>query len=198
MKRILITGKGDKRIISYPFMFYADQTGKTCVVTDDLNYRRLFDGYGNEGDIDNVHIKIFSMFREDDDLNRITDELESEGYDTVIFILDAHIAEAGFDKTVVVTHQLKTFLGEDIEEVIEDTPNTSVCCFTLRKIQPAEGISFYLWQPEDFMYMYSVEEQRKLLPPGKKLRAFLKPAIESSLPSLPGTTYDRLAEKGGR
>lgn len=201
MKKILITGKADKRLVTYPLMFFADSTGKTRLITDDPNYRRLYEGYGTEGDIDNIHIEIHPLFPEDADLTGYIERSEDEGYDTLIFVLDAHREEKGFDRIIILAHQYLTFLGADIEEVIEDTPNISVIALSLGKMQmQSQGkIRPYSWQIDDFAYLAMVEEMRKLMPPrNKKLTAFLKKDIMSALPGLTSSAYDNLALKGGK
>lgn len=199
MKKILLTGKADKRLIAYPMFYYADHTGKTRVITDDPNYRRLYEGYGTEGDIDNIHIEIKPLFSEDEDLSGYIQESEEAGYDTLIFILDAHREEKTFDKTIILAHQYMTFLGTEIEEVLDDTPNVSVTALSLAKTQTPQGIAEYNWTMDDFVYLAMTEETRKLTAPkNKKLTAFLKKCLMDSLPSLSSSAYDGLASKGGK
>lgn len=197
MKKILITGKGDKRIISYPFMFYASQTGKSCVVTDDINYQRLFAGYGMEGEIDGVKIMIHPFFGAEEDLTPVMTELESSGFDSAIFVIDAHETDPVFDRVIVAAHVINTFLGTDIEEVVSEHPNTSAVCLATTKPELEKNIPVFTYQPSDFAYIYTVEEKRKLAPPGKRLAALLQPMITGSLPELPTSTYNMFAEKGG-
>ena len=49
MTVLAIVGKADKRILAYPLMKTCGLMGKTCVVTDDAAYRRLYPGTEDTG-----------------------------------------------------------------------------------------------------------------------------------------------------
>lgn len=199
MKKILLTGKADKRIIAYPLMYYANNSGKTLVVTDDPNYRRLFEGYGTEGDIDNIHIEIHPLFAEDYDVTPDIKRAEDESYDTIIFIMDAHREDKIFDRTIIFAHQCATFLGADIEEVIEDTPNVTVISAGIGKMPAPEKTKPFVWNVNDFAYITIVEETRTLAAPkDKRILDLIKKDVIGSLPSLTSSAYDGLAAKGGK
>lgn len=199
MKKILLTGKADKRIIAYPMMYLANNAGKTLLVTDDPNYRRLYEGYDTEGDLDNIHIEIHPLFKDDADFSAIIRQAEENSYDVVLFILDAHREDKIFDRTIIFAHQYMTFLGADIDEVIEDTPNVTVIAAGLGKMPTPQKIKQFNWTVEDFTYMTMVEEQRKLFPPkDKKLIELMKKDMIDSLPALTSAAYDGLVAKGGR
>ena len=95
MKKILITGKADKRIISYPLMHICNYAGKTCLITDDVNYKRLYGGYNMQGDIDNVHIEIIPPVDANTDLSDLFTAKEEYGYDILILVLDSYMTEIG-------------------------------------------------------------------------------------------------------
>lgn len=199
MKKILLTGKADKRIIAYPMMYLANNAGKTLLVTDDPNYRRLYEGYDTEGDLDNIHIQIHPLFAEDADLTDIIKRAEADSYDTVIFILDAHREDKMFDRTIIFAHQYMTFLGADMDEVMEDTPNVTVIASSLGKMPTPQKIKQFNWTIEDFAYMAMVEEQRTLMPPkNKKIVELMKKDMIGALPSLTSAAYDGLIAKGGK
>lgn len=197
MKKILITGKADKRIVSYPFLNICNYAGKTCLITDDVNYKRLYAGYEKEGEIDNIKITIISPVNKQDDLEKIFLQKEEEGYDILVLILDAYMTK-NVDYTFLVANQLRKFLGAEIEEVIEELENVTPIVTSLMKQPVPKGTISYNWSPEDLAYLYSVEENQKLFSPkSKKLIQCLKAGTCNAL-GITEATYENLSGKGGK
>lgn len=197
MKKILITGKADKRIVSYPFLNLCNYAGKTCLVTDDVNYKRLYEGYEKTGEIDNISISIISPVDRQDSLEDLFLQKDEEGYDILVLVLDSYMNK-DVDYTFLVANQLKTFLGAEIEEVIEELTNVTAIVTSLMKQPIPKGTISYNWAPEDLAYLYSVEENRKLFSPkNKKLVQCLKPGICNAL-GITEATYETLSGKGGK
>ncbi len=195
MKKILVTGKADKRLVTYPLSFFANYAGKTLIVTDDVNYKRLYGGYEDEGELDNVTIRIIDQIKTNEDLSMITNEAEGFGYDILIYILDAHTLDADFTYTFIVGQQIQTFLGVDIEEILDDTPNTMAISVTLGKRPSAPNVNTYIWTMDDFFYFSMVEEMRMLLPPkNKKLNQLLRGHICLAL-DINSSAYDGIITK---
>lgn len=194
MKKILITGKADKRIISYPLMNICNSAGKTCLVTDDVNYKRLYAGYERQGDIDNVHIEIIPPVTEDTNMDEIIKGKEDFGYDILIMVLDACIVK-DIDHIYIVANQIQTFMGIEIEEVLDENKESTAFAVSLVKRKVPEHTIPFIWNMDDFVYMCSVEESRKLLPPrNKKLTELLQNSICSSV-GIPLSTYNGLSGK---
>ena len=166
MKKILVTGKADKRVISYPLMHICNYSGKTCLITDDVNYKRLYGGYEKTGDIDNVHIEIIPPVSPDEDLSELFQEKEEYGYDILILVLDSYLAD-GMDRIYVIV--------------------------SLVKHPVSAGVIPFTWNTDDFVYLCTVEETRKLQPPkNKKIVELLQSTICTSV-DIPVSTYNGLS-----
>ena len=151
MKKILVTGKADKRVISYPLMHICNYSGKTCLITDDVNYKRLYGGYEKTGDIDNVHIEIIPPVSPDEDLSELFQEKEEYGYDILILVLDSYLAD-GMDRIYVIGNRIRTFMGIEIEEVMEEHQNTTAFAVSLVKHPVSAGVIPFTWNTADFVY----------------------------------------------
>lgn len=56
MKIVTIAGKADSRVLVYPIAYLLNQFGRVLIVTDDGAYRRLYRGYGDDGESGGVRI----------------------------------------------------------------------------------------------------------------------------------------------
>ena len=192
MKKILVTGKADKRVISYPLMHICNYSGKTCLITDDVNYKRLYGGYEKTGDIDNVHIEIIPPVSPDEDLSELFQEKEEYGYDILILVLDSYLAD-GMDLIYIIGNRIRTFMGIEIEEVMEEHQNTTAFAVSLVKHPVSAGVIPFTWNIYDFVYLCTVEETRKLQPPkNKKIVELLQSTICTSV-DIPVSTYNGLS-----
>lgn len=191
MKKILITGKADKRIISYPLMHICNYAGKTCLITDDVNYKRLYGGYNMQGDIDNVHIEIIPPVDTNADLSDLFTAKEEYGYDILILVLDSYMTD-GMDGIYIVGNQIRTFMDIEIEEVMDEHPNTTAFAVSLVKRPVPSGVIPFVWNMDDFFYLCTVEETRKLqAPKNKKMVELLQRSICSAT-GTPMSTYTGL------
>lgn len=191
MKKILITGKADKRIISYPLMHICNYAGKTCLITDDVNYKRLYGGYNTQGDIDNVHIEIIPPVDSNTDLSDLFTAKEEYGYDILILVLDSYMTD-GMDGIYIVGNQIRTFMDIEIEEVMDEHPNTTAFAVSLVKRSVPSGVIPFVWNMDDFFYLCTVEETRKLqAPKNKKMVELLQRSICSAT-GTPMSTYTGL------
>ena len=119
-----VTGKADKRIITYPLLKMCTLAGKTAVLTDDTTYRRLYEGYDNQGYIDNVEINIVPELC-GENAEQIAQEYEErkreENFEYLIYISDVYISKNA-DSILALLEFNKTFLGWTIEELNETNP----------------------------------------------------------------------------
>ena len=125
MKIFVLTGKADKRILLYPLMHLCKYVGKTCVITDDPAIKRLYGGYSDSGDIDDVDIEFVASNNENakERMGAVID-LVSNGntYDFVIVSTVGYIAKNSV-KTIALNTQSYSFLGWHVEEYKEKNPD---------------------------------------------------------------------------
>ncbi len=185
MVKVAITGKADKRIIAYPLMRACSIAGRTCVITDDAAYKRLYPGKENYGEIEEIKINILPGM-DIDKINEIVErELEAET-EYLIFISDSYYP-LDSNRILMLCEQNSTFLGTYIEDIISDIDNVTFATLTLnpnKKILIPKGVKMHqiCWKPNYSMYLFQVEELRQLLPlKDKYISSLLVDTFSSSL-----------------
>ena len=178
MVKLTITGKGDKRIFAYPLMKVLALTGKTCIITDDIAYSRMFRaGTGKyEMDIElkkkkrtgklyeNMEVQIIPDM---DMCNMIAQKKEEEGFDFVLFITDTSLPES--NKYLVVASLKMDFMGIKVDEFLSLNEDKSIKMAVIsslalpKKQWQAQGITTFMWNENRMLYPYKVEEGRKLI-----------------------------------
>lgn len=177
MVRLTITGKGDKRIFAYPLMKVLALMGKTCIITDDIAYSRMFQaGTGayemvieskkkkRTGKLyENMEVHIIPDM---DRCSDIADLKESEGFDFVLFITDTALPES--DKYLIIASLKMDFLGVKVDEFLSLNEDKSIAMAVIstvslnKKYWLSQGVTPFVWTPARMMYPYTCEERRKL------------------------------------
>lgn len=84
-------------------------------------------------------------------------------------------------------------MGTEIEEVMEEHQNTTAFAVSLVKHPVSAGVIPFTWNTDDFVYLCTVEETRKLQPPkNKKIVELLQSTICTSV-DIPVSTYNGLS-----
>ena len=201
MKIFVLTGKADKRILLYPLMHLCKYVGKTCVITDDPAIKRLYGGYSDSGDIDDVDIEFVASNNENakERMGAVID-LVSNGntYDFVIVSTVGYIAKNSV-KTIALNTQSYSFLGWHVEEYKEKNPDIILSSISMyNRTKDTEGIvnNFY-WDASHFQYLCHIEESKQLAGiKDKKINEFLKKEFVGLL-EIPSATFDKLSVKQG-
>lgn len=185
MTVIAIVGKADKRILAYPLMKTCGLMGKTCVVTDDVTYRRLYSGTEDTGVINDVEVKI-----EKDLTTQLAEEIEKqkteEEVDYIIYLTDTFIPPSA-QKVVALCSQSRTFLGEEIEGLLEQDEEGRIVLSTIALYSKSKNywkvpVTQLIWRPEYIQYVCETEERRVLIPlKDKTINAFLCDAFAKTL-----------------
>lgn len=167
MTIISFVGKADKRILAYPMMKTCGLMGNTCVVTDDVTYRRLYPGTENTGCINDVEINI------EKGLDAcIAKQLEQEkaenGCDYLIYLTDTFIPQTAA-RVVALCSRSRTFCGEEIEGVLERDEDDRIAPATLTLSAKPKSywkipVTQIVWKPEYMHYVCETEERRMLTP----------------------------------
>lgn len=162
MKTVVITGKADKRLLSYPLINLFHIAGRTCLVTDDMNYTRLYDGPLLQGEIEDVQIVITHDIESFD-----VHSLENDDFDYILYVTHHYIPE-GADKVVCLCETTHDFMGTYIEDIKEDNPDYTF--LALSSVTPKlanlvdRRFNYLSWKIEHFEYFCTVEETRHLRP----------------------------------
>lgn len=172
MTILAIVGKADKRVIAYPLMKTCGLMGKTCVVTDDVTYRRLYSGTENTGYINDVEVNIEKDLGKDI-AERIELKKYEDGFDYLIYLADTFIPPNA-TKVIALCSQSRTFCGEEIEGILEDDEDGRIALATITLYAKAKNywkvpITQIVWKPEYVQYVCETEERRILLPLKDKL-----------------------------
>lgn len=170
MTILQITGKADKRMITYPFMKICALAGKTTIITDDITYRRLYEGHEDVGYIDNVEINIVRDLSGSDAVTSAKMyemQKEKEEFDYLVYITDYFISE-GAEAVIGMCEQNKTFEGWTLEELYEHTSKITPCLLSMGKNEQSRWEKMNLeqisWEIKYFDYILETERKRKLMP----------------------------------
>lgn len=198
MIKISITGKADKRILTYPLMRACSIAGRTCVVTNDPAYKRLYTGIENKGAIEGIKIIVLPDMTPENML-LIEEKAQKSDIEFFIIVSDANYLD-GVDQMLMVCERNTTFLGDSMEELIEDHENITFSTISLNKMKTiiSKGINIHqiIWKPEHALYLYQVEELRQLLPlKDKYVSACLVDAFTAALNLKPEAFYELLKRK---
>jgi hypothetical protein len=199
MVRLAITGKADKRIITYPLMRACSIAGRTCVITDDVAYKRLYAGNENYGEVEDIKIYILPTM----DIERIKEfedqEIEDE-IEYIIYISDSYYP-VDANRILMLCEHNNTFLGNYIEDILYDHSNVTFGTLTLnprKKILIPKEVHMHQigWKPEYSLYLFQIEELRQLLPlKDKAISALLIDSFTSPLNIKPTSFADLLKRK---
>jgi hypothetical protein len=200
MIKIAITGKADKRILAYPFMRACSIAGRTCVITDDTAYKRLYAGTENQGEIEGIKIHILPLLSEQN-LPEIEERLISKETEYLIYISDTYYPkDAGH--ILMLCEYNTTFMGNSLEDIIDEQENVTFGTLTLtpqkNKSVIPKGVQFHqiIWKPEYSIYLFQTEELRQLQPLKDKLiSSFLVNAFSGILDIKPAIFNDLLKRK---
>ena len=172
MKKIAIIGKGDKRAFVYPTLNVCKLAAKTCVITDDVTYKRLYSGYDNTDYIEGIEINIIPLMPEEpseerlNDLNHIIEEKEEEGYNLIFYIFDGYYPKDA-DKIIAVVTQTKTFLGWELDSFkAMHKGKVSYAYMSMYYKEASKDVTIHIfdWKISYFMYFARVEEFKTLRP----------------------------------
>ena len=185
MTILAIVGKADKRVLAYPLIKALSLMGKTCVVTDDVAYRRLYSGTADSGIIDDVEINIQKSLSEDVAEEMEKDREETE-FDYMLFLTDTFVPDhAG--KVVALCSQSRTFLGEEIDGLAEENDDgrfvfATMALYTKTKRFWKVPLTQIVWKADYVEYACETEERRQLMPlKDKTVDGFLCDAFAQTL-----------------
>jgi hypothetical protein len=168
MIKIAITGKADKRIVTYPLMRACSIAGSTCVITDDVAYKRLYPGTENYGEIEDIKITVVPTMSIEN-MKEIEEQAIKNEIEYLIFISDSYYSK-DIDHILMLCEYNSTFLGKYIEDIIYDYDNVTFGTLTLisriNKALVPKDVHMHqiIWKPEYSFYLFQVEEIRQLLP----------------------------------
>lgn len=199
MIKIAVTGKADKRIITYPFMRACSIAGRTWVITDDVAYKRLYSGNENCGEIESIQIHVIpSMSPEEIDV--IEEQAAKNETEYLIYITDSYIKHKA-DYVLMLCERNRDFLGSYIEDIAEEQENITfgtIMLYPQKNNKLVDGIQIYQvgWRPEFSMYLLQVEEQKQLLPlKDKSVSTLLAAAFAQALDLKAASFYELLKRK---
>lgn len=180
MTRLTITGKGDKRIFAYPLMKVLAVCGKTCIITDDIAYSRMFRAGTGTYELEiksakasrkragklyeNMEVNIIPDM---DSCEELADEKEKAGFDTVLFISDTALPKS--DRYLISASLKMDFMGTKVDEFLSLNEDKNITMTVISTIQLpskqwlANDIHPFTWNEYRLMYPHSVEEHRNLL-----------------------------------
>ncbi len=198
MIKISITGKADKRILTYPLMRACSIAGRTCVVTNDPAYKRLYAGIENSGAIEGIRIVVLPDMTYENMLE-IEEKAKKSDIEYFIIVSDAYYPD-NVEHMLMVCEQNSSFLGDSIEELLEDHENITFSTISLSKTKTIipKGIHMHqiVWKPEHALYLYQVEEVRQLLPlKDKPVSTCLVDAFTAALNLKPEAFHELLKRK---
>lgn len=200
MIKIAITGKADKRVLTYPLMRACSIAGRTCVITDDAAYKRLYAGKENFGEIEEIKINVLPTMSIENIIEIEEQAIEDET-EYIIFISDSYYPKDAGQVLMLCEHN-RTFLGNYIEDIIYDHDDVTFGTLTLyprnnKALVPKDVIMHHIaWKPEHSLYLFQVEELRQLLPiKDKSISTLLVNAFASTLNIKPASFHDLLKRK---
>jgi hypothetical protein len=179
--KLAVIGKGDKRPFVYPLLSVARDAAKTCLITDDPSYRRLYPGYKDTGEIEGIKIRIIPHMPQNPGgeelavLEKASNSAVKDGCDCIIYVFDAY-APKDTEKTLAVITQTRTFLGWEMDEYVEEHPGTVFAYMSMfYKAKPGEvRVNVFEWKMPVYAYLTETEEYKKLMPfRGREIGAFL-------------------------
>lgn len=185
MTILAIVGKADKRVLAYPLMKALSLMGNTCVVTDDVAYRRLYSGTADSGAIDDVEINIRKNLSEDE-AEEMKKDKEEEGFDFMLFLTDTFVPDYA-EKVVALCSQSRTFLGEEIDGLAENNEDgrfvfATMALYTKSKKFWKIPLTQIIWNADYVEYACETEEKRQLMPlKDKTVNGFLCNAFAQTL-----------------
>lgn len=149
MKKICLIGPVDKRVLAYPLLKVLDLTGKTLVITDDSNIRRLADDYSKEFTIGRVDVKVVT------DISNIVTIDNSSDYDYILYMSTNELVPNC--DSVVYCHSLNKAIGSpDVLSALEGVEHKSVAITpsvikdkNTLKISVDKGSIGYVWYCEE-------------------------------------------------
>ena len=200
MIKLSITGKADKRIITYPLMRACSIAGRTYVITDDAAYKRLYSGKENHGEIEGIKITVLPTMSSEY-IAKIEEQAVKDEIEYLIYISDSfHAMDA--ERILMLCENNRTFFGDSIEDIIDEYDNVSFATLSLTstKNKPVglsnTQIHQIIWKPEYSLYLFKVEELRRLLPlKDKAVSALLISSFSDSLNIKPDSFHELLKER---
>lgn len=190
MKKIAIVGKGDKRMFAYPLMNVCKEAAKTCVITDDVSYKRLYSGYDNTEQIsDRMEINIVDVMSDTPEqekikkLETLVSEKEREDFNLILFIFDGYIPE-GCDKVLGILTQTKTFLGWSLDFFHDQNKEVVFAMMSMYRTEHSKEVKVHVlpWKYRHMLYLSRVEEFKILHGiKDKKLNELLANAFHEDL-----------------
>lgn len=167
MTVLAIVGKADKRILAYPLMKTCGLMGNACVVTDDAAYCRLYSGPEDSGSINDVQIRIVRNL-DDAHAAAIEEEQAKNGTDYLLYLTERFVPAAA-EKVLALCSPSRTFVGEELEGVLERDEEGRIAFATLTIRPKAKGywkipLMQLVWRAEYLQYICETEELRILTP----------------------------------
>lgn len=200
MIKIAITGKADKRILAYPLIRACSIAGRTCVFTDDPAYKRLYAGTENHGEIEGIKLHILPLMTEEN-MREIEELAAGNETEYLIFISDTFYPKSA-GHILMLCEYNNTFLGDRIEDIIDEQDNVTFGMLTLipqksKALIPKDvQLHQVVWKAEYSFYLFQTEEMRKLMPlKDKAVSALLVNAFANILDIKPASFYDLLKRK---
>lgn len=200
MIKIAITGKADKRLLAYPLMRACSIAGRTRVITDDPAYKRLYAGTENQGEIEGIKVHIIPLMTEEN-LTEMEEQALRNETEYLIFISDTYYPKNA-SHILMLCEYNSTFLGDHIEDIIDEQDNITFGTLTLipqkNKALIPKDVQLHqiIWRAEHSFYLFQTEEMRKLMPlKDKAVSALLVNAFAGILDIKPKSFYDLLKRK---
>lgn len=185
MTILAVVGKTDKRVLAYPLMKTCGLMGKTCVITDDVAYRRLYSGTEDTGTINDVKICIRKDLSEAL-AERTEMEEEADGCDYLLYLTENFIPNHA-QRVIALCSQNRTFCGDNIEGLKEDDEEGRLVFATITLYAKSKNywgipLTQIIWKPDYLEYTCETEERRMLMPvKDKVIDSFLCEAFADTL-----------------
>lgn len=170
MREIAIVGKGDKRLFVYPLLNICKDAKRTCLITDDVSYKRLYSGYDNTEQIaENVEINVISVMSDSPSdeslaqLKELKEEKQEDDFDLILYVFDGYLPE-GCEKAIGVLTQTKTFLGWSLDFFHEQNKEVEFAMMTMYRSDKTNAVKLHTfpWKMKHMLYLSRVEEFKML------------------------------------
>lgn len=170
MTVLAIVGKADKRILAYPLMKTCGLMGKTCVVTDDAAYRRLYPGTEDTGTVCDVEVTVKCPL-DCGVAEAFVRRKEAESFDYLLCLTEAFVPPDA-KAVIALCSQRRTFCGRELEGMIADEGERFFPATLTVEPKPKNywkaSLVQLVWKADYIRYICETEERRQLMPLGDR------------------------------